>query len=290
MTFLRSFLYAPASMPELMRKAMSTSADAVIFDLEDAVSPDQKPAARENVAQLLGEVLVDNQAEHSPALHLRINRDGEGYNLDDVEVLTAPIQVVRLPKVEEVDAVRFVDTAVGRQERLAGLTAGGIELCLTVESALGLERLPELVRASPRVRQVAWGATDFLADIRADPEDEASRAYPRSRIVIASRAGGLRAPIDAVFTALDDLEGLERDTRFGRALGFRGKSVIHPCQLPVVHAVYAGTEAEIEQARLIVEAHEQASSSGRGAARIDGRFVDTAVVRNARRVLEEGNR
>lgn len=294
----RSYLYAAGSRPELFAKAVASGADAVILDLEDAVRPADKSAAREQVAGFVKRIRTGGCA-----LQVRINTGPDGYDREDIEAVVAPgLDALRLPKTGGADELKELDKLVTAAERSAGIEAGSIGLYPTIESAAGALNAAAIAAASERIRRIGFGATDFLADIgvwhaadeRAGDEregDEHARderaaaertatVHARSALVLASRAAGIGPPIDSVHTDVRDAAGLRAAALFARSLGFFGKSVIHPAQLATVHGVFTPAPAEIARASRIVAAGE----SG-GAALLDGELIDEAVVLRARAVL-----
>lgn len=281
----RSFLYAPGSDAEVMGKALASSADAVILDLEDAVAPAAKGRARELVAEAIHTVDTEAGARH-PAVHVRINRAGDGYSPKDLDaVVVAGLGGIRLPKVEAGEHVAAVGTLLDELERARGIAPGTIRLYPTVESAVGVTRLAEIVAASRRVRRVALGTTDLLADLGAVGDEDLATLAIRTGMVVTSRAAGIGPPVDSVHTRLDDADGLRARARRARSLGFWGKSVIHPRQLTVVHDVFTFDEQQVTWARRILDALAQAGDAGQGAVQVDGEFVDEAVAARARSIL-----
>jgi citrate lyase subunit beta/citryl-CoA lyase len=275
---LRSYLFVPGSRPELFARALAAGADAVVFDLEDAVAPSAKAAARRAVA--------DAVTPSACQVHVRVNRGPHGYDTEDVRAVVAPgLAALRLPKAEDsADLARLEDTLAAAKDA-AGLAPASVALYPTAESALGIWEAHRVAAASPRVARLTFGAADFLADLRATDDDAALHA--RGRLVLASRVAGVAAPVDSVHTAVDDVDGLRHAALRARALGFWGKSVLHPRQLDVVHEVFAPTAAELEHARRVVAAFTAAQAEGRAALVVDGEFVDPAVVARARAVLDE---
>ncbi|RCG20164.1 CoA ester lyase [Sphaerisporangium album] len=261
-----TWLYAPADRPDLVAKALAGPAGVVIVDLEDAVAPDRKEYARAQVVALLA-------GGPQPRVEVRINDVRMPYGQEDLRAigaLSARTAGIRVPKVESARELREV----------AASLPGGVVLHPLVESALGLERLYEIASADPAVASVGLGEADLRADLRV--ADEAGLAWARSRIVVAARAAGLPAPVQSVYTDFRDLAGLAESCRTGRAMGFRGRAAIHPAQLPVIEAAYRPTEQEVTAASEVVAA------AGAGAVALpDGRFVDEAVVRQARTVLAD---
>lgn len=278
----RSYLYAPGSSLRLMRKALATQADAVILDLEDAVTPENKAAARQAVSALLDEVAEDPETTR-PQIHVRINRDGDGYLEADLRAVARPgIAALRLPKAESAVALQAVDALLTGLEAERRNELAPIRVYPTIESALGALSVASLA-AAPRVARFAIGTSDLLADIGARGDDDLATLHVRSQLVLHSRVAGIGPPVDSVFTDLDDLAGLRAQARRGRALGFHGKSVIHPRQLDVVHEVFTPSDDELAAAERIVAA---AAAADGGAIAVDGALVDAAIVARARAVLD----
>jgi citrate lyase subunit beta / citryl-CoA lyase len=281
----RSYLYAPGSAPRVLRKALAAGPDAVVFDLEDAVAPDAKDDARREVVRVLDEVAAGGSGA-GPDVHVRINRDADGYHVGDLHAVVRPgLDALRLPKAESAAMVVAVADEVAALEADRGIPRGRIGLYLLVESALGAVRLADLAAADPRVQRLAIGGQDLLADLGADGDDDLATLHVRSEMVLRSRAAGIGPPIDGVFPALDDEDGLRASSLRARSLGFFGRSVLHPRQLAVVHDVFTPSDEELAYARRLVAALEAAETSGSGALQVDGEFVDLAIARRARALL-----
>lgn len=245
-----TFLFVPGDRPDRFGKAAASGADAVILDLEDAVAPADKDAARAHVETWL----EDHQAL------VRINAPGTPWFAADAALVTARGIPVVVPKAEN-----------------PGVLAGFREVVALVETARGVERAGELA-AVPSVTRLAFGSVDLAAELGVAPEDPEPFAYARSRLVIASAAAGLAPPIDGVTTDLRDDDTFDRDVRYARRLGFGGKLCIHPRQIAVVRAGFEPTDTEREWARNVLTAGESAST-------VDGRMVDRPVLARARRIL-----
>ncbi|MFI7426652.1 HpcH/HpaI aldolase/citrate lyase family protein [Micromonospora sp. NPDC049836] len=264
----RSWLYVPGHRPDRVAKALAAGADAVVVDLEDAVPPDQKAAARDTALRLAAE------GPHDRPLWVRVNDPAGPWGEDDVDALAGlGLTGLRLPRCEDPDVVREV------------ATRAGLPLQLLLESAAGLARAAELAAAHPRVAGLGLGEADLSADLRVTGED--GLAWARGWVVVAARAAGLPSPVQSVYTDVADLDGLRASTERARATGFVGRSVVHPRQIPVVHEVFTPTAAEVAAARAVVAAAARAEQAGEVAV-LDaaGRFVDPAVVRRARLVLD----
>lgn len=281
---IRSWLYVPGDRPDRVAKALSSAADAVIIDLEDAVADGAKDAARRNAADA-----IDRHAgDRVRPLFVRVNAIGDDRARDDITaVVRRGISGVRLPKCDDasdvVEAARLIEVA----ERAAGLPTGTVCLVPGIESAKGVANAAAIAAADARVIALGFGAADFARDLGLTPgPDGLETLYARSQLVIVSRVAGIRAPIESVQTDIGDLDRLARTTRAARALGFFGRSAIHPSQIDVLNEVFTPDEREIARARQIVDAAERALSDGHGAVRLpSGELVDLAIVRRAQDTL-----
>jgi citrate lyase subunit beta / citryl-CoA lyase len=281
---IRSYLYAPGSNPAVMDKALGAGADAVVLDLEDAVAPSAKQTARREVA-----ALISSRAAGPPEaeLHVRINRGPAGPDRDDLAAVTLPgLTGLRVPKVGAAEELHQLAGWLDELEAAAGMVQGAVRVYPVFETAAAVLAAREIA-AAPRVARLAFGGTDFLADIGAPGAvDGPATLAARGALVLASRAAGIAAPVDTVYTNIDDNEGLMRGARFARELGFFGKSIIHPRQIAPVHEVFTPSEGDLAAARRVLAQAERAAERGEGASAIDGELVDPAVVARARRVLE----
>ncbi|HEV7817160.1 MAG TPA: CoA ester lyase [Janthinobacterium sp.] len=264
--FVHSYLFVPGNRPERFATACASGADAVIIDLEDAVAPSEKPAARDALANWLdGPEARDNQV---PVL-VRINCVNSGCFGDDLRLCRRPgIAGVVLPKAERVDDIASASP--------------GSPVYPLIETMLGFSRIKELA-AAPRVKRLLFGAIDFKLDMGIDG-DRDELLFFRSQIVLASRVSSLQKPVDGVTTEIDDFAKIEDDTSYARRLGFGGKLCIHPRQIPVVNRAFAPAQREIEWANRILAAAEVARG---GAVAVDGMSIDRSVVLTAQRVIEE---
>ncbi|MDN3356412.1 CoA ester lyase [Actinomadura sp. DC4] len=271
MTPVRSWLYAPGDRPELLAKAVRGRADAVVVDLEDAVSPSRKAEARASARELL-------LAGSPVPVWVRVNDPLGPWGEADLDALDGlPVTGVRLPKCEDPSVVRQVGYRLGRPMQLL------------LESAAGLERAGDLARAHPRVAGIGLGEADLAADLRTVGEETLSGC--RFRVLLAARAAGLPAPVQSVWTDLRDADGLRASTERARDAGFFGRSVIHPSQVDVVNAVFTPTPRQVAAARELLDALDAAERDGRSAL-VDrnGRFVDPAVAEGARHTLALADR
>lgn len=275
---IRSYLYAPANRADLLAKVATRGADAVIVDLEDSVPAAEKAAARVAAAAYLDAL----DAANAPPVYVRVNAGAIG--LADVAGLpVGKLAGVRVPKAEDPDLIRRFDALLREREGDGRRTL----LHPMIESVCGLYLLDELARASGRVERFIFGAGDYVHDIGGEATAERFETlYARGRLVARSRHLGLAAPIAHVYTPIADLEGLARACREDRALGYYGRSCIHPTQIATINAAFSPGPREIARAQAMVDGYQAAMRQGRGSVVIaDGTFVDEAGFKRAQRVL-----
>jgi len=286
---LRTLLFAPGNQPRKLARVASFGADAVVLDLEDAVAVGEKVKARE----LVREALRGFQ-DQSPVVMARVNGLATGLTGDDLDAVVVPgLRAVLVPKVEAPDDLREVDSRLATLEARVGIPPGTIRLLPLVETARGIARVEDIARAAPsRVHALIFGQADLTADLGIDlTNDGAEILYARSRVVVAARAADLAPPIDGPYLDLRDEEGLIRDARRARQLGFQGKVVVYPPQVaPVNHAFSFVPPDELALARKIVEAFEAAEAAGSAAIQVDGIFVDYPIYHRALRKLRLAGR
>ncbi|MGB7541130.1 MAG: CoA ester lyase [Burkholderiales bacterium] len=262
----RSYLFVPGNRPERFAKAFASGASAVILDLEDAVPPEGKPAARESICEWL--------RQHDGNAWVRVNATDTEFFEDDMRAVAAvPHGGVMLPKAESAEEVRHVARLLGAP------TTPVIPL---IESAVGLWSALGIAQ-SPQVERLAFGSVDFQLDTGIQ-DDDAALLFARSQLVIISRIARIVSPIDGVTTQIDDGARLKRDVARARALGFGAKLCIHPNQIAAVEHGFAPSDEEVRWARAVVSAFERAAG---GAVRLDGKLIDLPVVERARRLLAE---
>lgn len=279
----RSWLFAPGNHARRAEKVFLSGADAAILDLEDAVALAEKPAARAPVAAALAR-------PRGCAGHVRVNALSTPFARDDLAaVVVRGLDGIVLPKCESVAELEEAHALIAAQEGRRGLAGGSVELLPMIESARALTQLDaiaESARRSGRVKRLSFGAGDLALDLGMTVSaDEAELDYVRHRMVLASRAAGLEAPVDTVWFHLDDAAGFRACAEKGRRFGFFGKLLVHPAQVGVANEVFTPGEAEIERARRVVEAFGAAEARGLAAIELDGQMVDYPVAHRARRTL-----
>jgi len=278
----RTMLFVPGNTPAMVKDAHIYGSDSIIFDLEDAVSPYEKDAARLLVRCSL-EALDYGATERV----VRINALDTPWAEADVQAMVAAgIEVVRLPKTETAADVQELERLVAAAEAACGRPEGSVLLMAAIESPLGVINAFHIASASKRMVAIALSAEDFVTSMKTSrSRDGVELAEARGRIVVAAKAAGIMA-IDTVFTDVADEEGFAKEVALVKQMGFDGKSVINPNQIPVVHALYAPRKEEVLRARRILQAAEEAEARGSGVTSLDGKMIDKPIVERARRVLE----
>lgn len=280
---LRCLLFAPASEPRKLARLTDFGADAVAMDLEDAVPEGRKVAAREH-------------ARHAVVAHagravvtVRVNALNTAWAAGDIAAVVGPgLDCVVLPKVEDREALRAADEAIGRAELATGLPVGSVRVIALLETARAIASAADVLADPPRrLLTTALGAADLAADLGLDPLDRSPPVeHALVELVLATRAAGLARPLDGAHPDLADEAGLRRTSAHGRRLGCQGRIVIAPRQVGPVQAAYSDVSAEqAARAERVVAAFAAAHEQGSGAITVDGRFVDEPIHRAALHTL-----
>lgn len=272
----RSMLYMPGSNTRALEKARGLPADALILDLEDAVAPDAKTEARQNIVSALAEGGYGQRE-----LVVRINGLDSPWGQDDIAAIApTAAHAILIPKVESAEMVREVErlmVGAGASETM------GI-MCM-METPLGILRAEEIAGASPRLSCLVMGTSDLVKDLNAKHTPERSPVLTSlSLCVLAARAHGL-AVVDGVHLDLNDAEGFEAQCRQGRELGMDGKTLIHPKTVAAANAAFGPSESDVAQAKRIIEAHAEATRAGKGVVVLDGKLIENLHVEDAQRTV-----
>ncbi|RJQ30766.1 MAG: CoA ester lyase [Peptococcaceae bacterium] len=279
MSLYRSILFAPANDLRKAGKALLLEADGVVLDLEDAVADSEKRKARITIQEALN-------LPRKGKVFVRVNSARSDFILGDLLAVvgSGKIDGIVLAKAESAEEVRWVDWLITKLEQERELPKGQLELVPFIESARAVLDSHAIASACPRVHRLFLGGIDYLLDIGASYSKEAL-FFARSQLVVSSRAAGIESPVDTVYPDFKDTEGLLADSRLARQLGFQGKLVIHPGQVGPVNEVFMPSADEIEWARKIVSAFEEAEVRGIAVIQIDGKMIEYPVVNRARQVL-----
>jgi len=277
---LRSFLFAPGNHPRKVEKVFSAGADVVILDLEDAVAVAEKEATRATVVAAM-------KTPRTSLGYVRVNSFETRWCMGDLEAVIGPwLDGIVLPKAENPEQLRTVSERISECERRAGMKPGSLDLMPIIETARGIEASGAIAAAGPRVRRLAFGGGDYTNDLDLTwTPEEHELAYARARLTHGSRIAGIEPPIDTVVIQVRDTDRFRRSAANGRRSGFAGKLCIHPDQVPPCNEAFTPTRAEVEHARAVISAFQQAEARGSASIQLDGHFIDYPIVYKAQRVL-----
>lgn len=277
----RSMLFLPGNTPNMLINGNTLGADAVIFDLEDAVSPAEKDAAR---------ILVRNTIRYMDfcgcEIIVRINSIDTPYWKQDIrQILPEQPALLLLPKTNTAEDVMEADAYITQVEALLGLETNSVGLMPLIETAQGVENAFQIAKAANRVKALFLGAEDLTADLQCKRTKEGREIeYARTRLVVAARAAGIDV-YDTPFTDVNDDEGIVKDAQLAKALGFTGKASISPRHVEVINSVFSPTIKEVDYAYEVMDAIALAKEQGKGAIALHGKMIDAPIVARARQTI-----
>ena len=281
---MRSKLFVPGSRPELFEKALRSAADSLSFDLEDSVDPRRKDEARAEVARFLRALPSD----HGKIIIVRVNALDTPFFEADINALAGSgVDLVNLPKPTSAADVRACADALERSEPRT--SAAPARILANIESPRALRLVGEIATASPRVAGLQIGWADLLEPLNIDRTNRTAIEAMQLTVRLAAGEAGVWA-YDGVYPNIADLDGFRREAEAARRLGFIGKSVVHPSQIPVANEVFQPTPDEIAHALKVVEAAGEAQQRGVGAFKVDGKMIDAPFVRRAQAVIATARR
>ena len=276
----RTMMFVPGANPAMLRDAPLYGADSIMFDLEDAVSLKEKDSARLLVHQALK--TVDYSSVETV---VRINALEAGGDQDIEAVVVAGVNVVRLPKTERAQDIVDVAEVITAVEEKYGIEVGTTKMMAAVESAEGVMNAREIAQASDRLIGIALGAEDYVTNMKTKRHPDGQELFfARSMILHAARIAGIAA-IDTVYSDVENTEGFQTEVRLIKQLGFDGKSVINPRQIPLVNEIYQPTAKEIQNAKEVIWGIREAEAKGLGVISVNGKMVDKPIVERAERVI-----
>jgi citrate lyase subunit beta-like protein len=280
----RALLYMPGDNWKMITKSVTLGVDSICMDMEDGTAINKKGEARTTIAKALQELDFGTSEKLA-----RINSVGSGWEKDDIEaVLPHHPDGIVIPKVESFEQVEWASRIIEDAELKHGWKLNSIRILIGVETAKGILNLKEIA-AHPRLDAIIFGGEDFAASIGAvRTKDAIELLYARQAVIVACAAYDLQA-LDIVTIDYKNLEALKVESEFGARLGFSGKQVIHPNQVPVVQEAFTPSAEAIAYARRIVETFETSQKEGKGAYALDGKMIDMPLLKNAQKVLARAN-
>ncbi|WP_282920005.1 citrate (pro-3S)-lyase subunit beta [Ignavigranum ruoffiae] len=276
----RTMMFIPGSNAAMMRDAALYGADSLMFDLEDSVSLKEKDTSRILVFNALKTFDFSNVETV-----VRINSLDAGGNLDIEAMVLAGVNVIRLPKTENAQDIVEVEKIIRQVEESNQIELGRTKMMAAIESAEGVLNARDIAKASERLIGIALGAEDYVTNMKTHRYPDGQELFfARSMILHAARAAGIAA-IDTVYSDVNNDEGFKAEVEHIKQLGFDGKSVINPRQIPLVNAIYTPSEKEIQNAKEVMWAIAEAEAKGSGVVSLKGKMVDKPIVERAQRVL-----
>jgi citrate lyase subunit beta/citryl-CoA lyase len=282
---MRSLLFIPGNKENMLARAASSKPDVLVPDMEDSVPDGEKDQARATIAEWIASL-----SDHQALLMPRVNSIRTDWFEDDVATIVGPgIWGISIGKINSAADISAVSDVMARAESRAGLKVGSLWLIPWIETALAIVNSFEICRASERIAGVAFGGEDFTADMGIERlDDESNVGFARSTICTAAQAARVPA-LDTPYFQFRDEPGLKTSCLAARQLGFKGRFAIHPAQIDTINQCFSPTAEEIENAKRVVAAFEQAERQGRGSTSLDGRVIDVPVVKRARALLNQTN-
>lgn len=276
----RTMMFVPGANAAMLRDAPLYGADSIMFDLEDAVSLKEKDSARTLVHFALKTFDYSNVETV-----VRINSLEAGGAQDVEAMVLASVEVIRLPKTETAQDILDVDAVITSVEKDNQIPVGTTKMMAAIESAEGVLNAREIAKASERLIGIALGAEDYVTNMKTKRyPDGQELSFARNMILHAARAAGIAA-IDTVYSDVDNVEGFQNEVQQIKQLGFDGKSVINPRQIPLVNAIYTPTDKEIQNAKEVIWGIREAEAKGSGVISVNGKMVDKPIVERAQRVI-----
>lgn len=276
----RAMMFAPGNNPAMLQNAGIYGADSVIFDLEDAVAIPEKDSARNLVHNAI------KYLKYPCEVGVRINHISTPWGYDDLEcVLEANPDFIRLPKSDTAEDIKEIDEIITKAEKKYGFEAGSILMMAAIESPKGLRNAYEIACASPRMLGIAIGGEDFATSLKTSKTREGRESFAaKSMLVYAAREAGIQV-IDSVFSDINDNEGFTAEATLAKELGFDGKSCVNPRQIDMIYKVFTPSAKEIDYARRVLAAYQDALAKKSGVISLNGKMIDAPMITRAERTL-----
>ncbi len=280
---LRSLIFVPGNNSRFLEKAKTLSADIVCFDLEDSVPKEEKESARNLIKEALGK-----RSEYKSEVYVRTNSPASGIIPQDLsKIVQKGIDGIVIPKVNNVSELKKIIKILTGLEKKRKLKP--IEIIPSIESSEGVVNTYSIASSNNRISALVFGVFDLLNDLGIEYTKQPEGAkYARAKIPVDARAAGKHV-IDAIWQDLNDERGLEEDCIIGRNLGYVGKSIIHPNQIPTAHKIFYPTQAEIEWAKKICHAYVESRKKNKGATKVEGKMIDEVHFKRAKTLLDSIN-
>ncbi|VFJ13348.1 HpcH/HpaI aldolase/citrate lyase family protein [Candidatus Nitrosocosmicus franklandus] len=287
----RSLIFIPGNNQRFLEKSKGINSDIICYDLEDSVPLGEKDVARKLIATKISELNSNNmEINNERIIAVRTNSpDSKQIPADLEKIVIKGIDAIVIPKVNEASQVSEISDLIDRLEAERNIPKGHLRIMPSIESALGVVNTFEIARCNERISSVVFGIFDFLHDMKIDSyynDIQGSYVYGRSKVPVDARAAGVDS-IDCIWQDINDTNGLINDLKLGKNYGYNGKCIIHPSQIDHVHRVFSPSKQEIEWAKKVVEALDNAQKNlATGAVKLEGKMIDAVHYKQAKRILE----
>jgi citrate lyase subunit beta/citryl-CoA lyase len=293
----RSLIFIPGNNPRFLEKSKTIDSDIICFDLEDSVPLEEKETARKLVNKTIQEINKMGESEKKPLISVRINAPESALAIEDLKkIIIDGIDVIVIPKVETKYQIIKISHIIKLQEKENNIPINFIKLIPSIESALGVVNIYSIAKADQRISSIVFGIFDFLHDMKIDNNDEeilTGYMYARAKVPVDARAAGVDS-IDSIWQSIDDMDGLEKDLKFGKKLGYTGKCIIHPSQISLTHKVFNPSQQDIDWAKKVIftldeSKNEKITTIKTGTINLEGKMIDAVHYKQAKRILASVN-
>ena len=287
----RSLIFIPGNNQRFLEKSKGINSDIICYDLEDSVPSTEKAVARKSIEAIIRELNSNTtEIKKERIVAVRTNSpDSKQIPADLDKIVIKGLDALVIPKVGEASQILEISELVERLEAERNIPKGHLRIIPSIESALGVVNAFEIARCSERISSIVFGIFDFLHDMKIDNSDDNiidSYMYARAKVPVDARAAGVDS-IDSIWQDINDIEGLNNDLKLGKKYGYNGKCIIHPSQIDHVHKIFSPSSQDIEWAKKVVLALDNAEKNlATGAVKLEGKMIDAVHYKQAKRILE----
>jgi len=285
----RSLIFIPGNNLRFLEKSRTINSDIICYDLEDSVPQNEKEFARESVRRAIQEINKIEDVNKERIRAVRINSPTSEQMVTDLnKVITPGIDAIVIPKVDDDKQIAEISRIIEKQEKEKNMQSGIIKIIPSIESALGVVNAFNIAKSDKRITTLVFGIFDFLHDMKIDNKDMDTISgfmYGRAKVPVDARAAGIDS-IDSIWQDIHDHDGLIKDLDLGKKMGYNGKCIIHPSQIEHVHNTFSASNQDIEWAKKVVQALDNAKNNKAGAIKLEGKMIDAVHYKQAKRILD----
>jgi citrate lyase subunit beta/citryl-CoA lyase len=285
----RSLIFIPGNNLRFLEKSRTINSDIICYDLEDSVLQNEKEFARESVRSAIEEINKIEDVNRERIVAVRINSPTSEQMVTDLnKVITPGLDAIVIPKVDDDKQIAEISRIIEKQEKEKNMQSGIIKIIPSIESALGVVNAFYIAKSDKRITTLVFGIFDFLHDMKIDNQDMDTISgfmYGRAKVPVDARAAGIDS-IDSIWQDIHDHDGLIKDLDLGKKMGYNGKCIIHPSQIEHVHNTFSASVQDIEWAKKVVQALDNAKNNSAGAIKLEGKMIDAVHYKQAKRILD----